>query len=70
MPPLGPGTAPLTRINSRSGSAWTISRLRVVTCCPPIRPAILVPLNTLEGVAQAPMAPGDRCFLWLPCEAP
>ena len=36
----------------------------------PIRPAILVPLNTLAGVAQAPIDPGERCFLWLPWEAP
>ena len=70
MPPRGPGTAPLTRISSRSGSAWTISRLSVVTCWPPIRPAIRVPLNTRAGVAQAPIDPGERCFLWLPWEAP
>ena len=30
-PPLGPGTAPLTSSRSRSASAWTTSRLRVVT---------------------------------------
>ena len=70
MPPRGPGTAPLTSTSSRSGSAWTTSRFRVVTCSPPMRPAIRVPLKTRAGVAQAPMEPGDRCFLWLPCEAP
>src|SRR6266508_1417886 len=61
-PPLGPGTAPFTSSRLRSGSAWTTSRLRVVTRSPPMRPAILVPLNTREGVAQAPMAPGERCL--------
>ncbi len=70
MPPRGPGTAPFTRISSRSGSAWTTSRLSVVTWWPPIRPAIRVPLKTRAGVAQAPMDPGDRCFLWLPWAAP
>ena len=38
----------------------------MVTCSPPMRPAIFVPLNTRDGVAQAPMEPGERCFLWLP----
>ena len=42
----------------------------MVTCWPPIRPAIRVPLNTRDGVAQAPIEPGERCFLWLPWEAP
>ena len=29
-----------------------------------------MPLNTRAGVAQAPIEPGARCFLWLPCDAP
>ena len=29
-----------------------------------------MPLNTRAGVAHAPIAPGARCFLWLPCDAP
>ena len=70
IPPRGPGTAPLTKMIWRSGSDWTISRLRVVTCWAPMRPAIFVPLNTREGVAHAPMEPGARCILWLPWEAP
>ena len=70
MPPRGPGTAPRTRISSRSASAWTTSRFSVVTWCPPMRPAMRVPLKTRAGVAQAPMDPGERCFLWLPWAAP
>ena len=70
MPPRGPGTAPLTRISSRSASAWTTSRLSVVTCWPPMRPAIRVPLKTRAGVAQAPIEPGARWCLWLPWAPP
>ena len=69
-PPRGPGTAPLTRISSRSGSAETTSRFRAVTWRPPMRPAIRVPLKTRDGVAQAPIDPGTRWVLWLPWEAP
>ena len=36
----------------------------------PIWPAIFMPLNTRAGVAHAPIEPGARCFLWLPCDAP
>ena len=36
----------------------------------PCWPAIFMPLNTRAGVAQAPIEPGERCFLWLPCDAP
>src|SRR6185437_9293578 len=68
--PRAPGTAPLTSTSSRSGSADTTSRLRAVTCWPPIRPAMRVPLNTRDGVAQAPMEPGTRWALWFPWEAP
>ena len=28
----------------------------------PIRPAILMPLNTRPGVAQPPIEPGERCL--------
>ena len=35
-----------------------------------MRPAIRVPLNTRDGVAQAPIEPGARWCLWLPCAAP
>src|SRR5206468_11776465 len=69
-PPRGPGTAPLSRMIWRSASAWTTSMFSVVTCWWPMRPAIRVPLNTRAGVAQAPMAPGERCFLWVPWPAP
>ena len=41
----------------------------MVTFSPPIRPAIWVPLNTRDGVAQAPMEPGARWVRWEPCEA-
>ena len=41
----------------------------MVTFSPPMRPAILVPRNTRDGVAQAPMEPGARCVRWVPCEA-
>ena len=34
---------------------------------PPRRPAILIPLKTREGVAEAPTEPGLRT-LWEPCE--
>src|SRR5439155_21689306 len=69
-PPRGPGTAPLMSSRSRSASACTTSRFSVVTRWWPTRPAIRVPLNTRDGVAQAPMAPGPRCTLWVPWEAP
>ena len=36
----------------------------------PYWPAMRTPLNTRAGVAHAPIAPGARCFLWLPCDAP
>jgi hypothetical protein len=42
----------------------------VVTFALPCWPGIPMPLNTREGVAQAPIAPGARCFLWLPWLAP
>src|SRR5439155_4978605 len=67
--PRGPGTAPLMRTSWRSGSASTTWRLRVVTFWAPRRPAMRVPRNTRAGVAQAPMAPGALCFLWLPWAA-
>ena len=42
----------------------------MVTRSPPMRPAIFVPLNTRDGVAQAPIEPGARCTRWAPWEAP
>src|SRR5919106_472886 len=68
-PPTGPGTAPLRRRRPRSASPSTTSRFNTVTRWLPICPAILVPRNTREGVAQAPMAPGLRCFRSVPCDA-
>ena len=40
----------------------------MVTVSEPIRPAIRTPLKTRPGVAQAPIEPGLRWFLWAPCE--
>src|SRR5690554_4411853 len=34
-----------------------------------MRPAIRVPLNTRPGVAQPPIAPGERCLRSTPCDA-
>src|SRR5688572_575959 len=65
MPPLGPGMAPLMSSSPRSVStAWTV-RFWVVVRAWPIRPAILMPLNTRPGVDAPPMEPGLR---WLRCE--
>ena len=62
--PSEPGTAPLMSSRPFSAStAWTV-RFWVVTCSPPIRPAIRMPLKTRPGVAQPPMEPGLR---WLRC---
>ena len=41
----------------------------MVTFSPPMRPAIRVPWNTRDGVAQAPMEPGARWVRWAPWEA-
>ena len=38
----------------------------MVTRSLPIWPAIRMPLNTREGVAQAPIAPGERCLRSVP----
>src|SRR5581483_1118232 len=69
-PPVGPGTEPRTSRRPRSASPSTTCRLSVVTRSWPYCPAIRVPLNTRAGVAHAPIEPGARCFLWLPCDAP
>src|SRR3954451_3842490 len=67
MPCLGPGTAPLTSSRFRSVSmSWTV-RPSCVTRLPPMRPAILMPLRTRDGVADAPIEPGFR-MLCEPCE--
>src|SRR5437773_7827329 len=68
--PVGPGTAPLRSRRLRSRSDSTTSRFSTVTRTLPIWPAIRVPLNTRDGVAQAPIAPGERCFRSVPCDAP
>ena len=65
-PFLGPGTAPLTSSRFRVGSTSCTVTPSWVTRLPPIRPAILMPLNTREGVAEAPIEPGARtlCEPW------
>src|SRR5204862_6190452 len=66
-PFFGPGTAPFTSSRFRSAStAWTV-RPTCVTRCPPMRPAMRTPLNTREGVAEAPIEPGLRtlCEPWV-----
>ena len=60
----------VTRSRLRSGSLSMTSRFSVVVRTLPCWPAIFMPLNTRAGVAQAPIEPGARCFLWLPCDAP
>ena len=42
----------------------------LVRSLPPMRPAIFLPFHTLPGSWQAPVAPGLRCALLLPCDAP
>src|SRR5436305_3947363 len=65
-PFFGPGTAPLTSRRFRSGSTeWMVSPTWV-TRLPPMRPAMRTPLNTREGVADAPIEPGLR-MLCEPC---
>src|SRR5690606_4634906 len=68
-PPLGPGTAPFTRMRPFSASIPCTLRFCTVLRALPIRPAIRMPLNTRPGVAQPPIAPGLRCTLCAPCEA-
>ena len=41
----------------------------MVTRAPPERPGSFLPLNTREGVAHWPTAPGLRCTLWAPWPA-
>ena len=67
--PRGPGTEPRTSSSSRSASACTTSRFSIVVLRFPIRPGMRLPLNTRDGVAHWPTAPGLRCTLWAPCEA-
>src|SRR5206468_2048478 len=68
--PRGPGTAPLISTRPFSASTACTVRLNVVVRTWPIRPAIRTPLNTRAGVAQAPIAPGERCLRWVPCALP
>ena len=65
-----PGSSPGSSSRPRSASPSTTSRLSVVTLALPIWPAIFMPLNTRAGVAHAPIEPGTRWLLWLPCDAP
>src|SRR5205085_6615068 len=67
MPFFGPGTAPLTSRRFLSASTSCTVRPSCVTRLPPMRPAILMPLNTRDGVAEAPIEPGLR-MLCEPCE--
>ena len=67
MPFFGPGTEPFTSSRFRSTSTSCTVRPICVTRLPPIRPAILIPLNTRDGVAEAPIEPGLRT-LCEPCE--
>ena len=67
MPFFGPGTEPFTSSRFRSAStSCTVSPV-CVTRLPPMRPAILIPLKTRDGVAEAPIEPGSRT-LCEPCE--
>src|SRR5436190_6322859 len=65
--PLAPGTEPRSRTTFWSGSTSTISRPRWVTRLLPIWPGPRMPLNTRDGVADAPIEPGARtlCEPWL-----
>src|SRR3954447_15304201 len=67
MPPRGPGTAPRTISRFSPGTTSTTSRPFWVTRPPPMRPGPRIPLNTREGVAEAPIEPGWRtlCEPWL-----
>src|SRR5258708_36265331 len=68
-PPRGPGTAPLISSRFLSPSTACTVRLCTVVRSAPIRPAIRTPLKTRDGVAQAPIEPGERCLRCVPCEA-
>src|SRR5690625_2613396 len=64
MPPLGPGTAPLTSTRPFSTSTGeTAGSWTLVRACP-IGPARRGPWNTRPGVAAPPIDPGLR---WLRC---
>ena len=67
VPPFGPGTEPRTSIRLRSGISSTMVSPSWVTRPPPMRPGPRMPLNTREGVADAPIEPGARtlCEPWL-----
>ena len=58
--PLRRGQRPRRAADCFSVSISTTRRPRWVTRCEPIWPAILVPLYTCEGVADAPIEPGAR----------
>ena len=63
----GPGTEPLTSSRFRSASTSCTVSPSWVTRLPPMRPAILMPLKTRDGVAEAPIEPGLRT-LCEPCD--
>src|SRR3954467_3760558 len=67
IPFFGPGMAPFTSSRLRSASTSCTVRPSCVTRLPPMRPAILMPFMTRDGVADAPIEPGLR-MLCEPCE--
>src|SRR4029077_8722064 len=66
-PPTDPGTAPAISSRLRSVSTSATLRPRWVTRWSPMWPAILMPLRTRAGVADAPIDPGART-LCEPCD--
>src|SRR5439155_15315775 len=66
-PFFGPGIAPSTSKRFLSTSTSCTTRPSWVTRLPPMRPAILMPLKTRDGVADAPIEPGLR-MLCEPCD--
>src|SRR5664279_550780 len=69
-PPLLPGTAPLISRKPLSRSTPTTRRFCTVLRSLPMRPAILMPLKTRDGVEAPPIEPGLRWLRWAPWEAP
>src|SRR6185312_5846458 len=67
MPPTDPGTGPAISSRFRSASTSATFRPRWVTRRSPMWPAMRMPLNTRDGVAEAPIEPGLRmlCEPWL-----
>src|SRR6185437_17137697 len=65
-PFFGPGTEPLTSSKLLSASTWKTVSPSCVARLPHMRPGSLMPLNTRDGVADAPIEPGLRtlCEPW------